>query len=1540
MTLSNASLTTGRTPNSYPAPLESLAPVLNPTTPPLTSDNTRAAGDRALAQNLCSAFANGFKGQTNIVVPPHSTLGEWQAQLNNALKNPEFQQWAKAQGIRPWGIVLYPDTNQLMATVNNQTKVFNLNDQSGWREVAGPVLAAAKIFAGGINGPVALHHIDATAVPHWLVAHFYGQDLDPTSLAQLASTYSFAPPTERLAASRSEQALQNQREVLGDINDRNTLKRKLHNHLVGMRLAGFEVDPNSSHQPKGFTRAEDFITGKGWTLPTTDEGFGNLLDVLRTPVPQSPPLANFWGFLSTPASLSTAQRRQLSAAAQAEIAPGQTLFSTLMGPTHTATPASPREQLEQMLTHPKALALGQTLEAELGILPTPTSRRELVLSALVLSLDANAGATRNKIAHYQLDQPGNWGKKPADIVQSVGDHLMTQSRVQPAHKDVAAYLMLSHAAPALLAQGLPDDLRYGTHQWASLSSAISKIEHLAPGASATMSYPQITDFAELEPITDDEEWLNLYTLRESMIDWAITNGALPKKDDGNYSSSDIATAKSAYKKEISDLGFAGQHLLKPIPTRRQMALDELKRVYGESINFERPVLQSIDGDQNAFYSLLDAHMSGELVKGRWRSINSQVSMHDLEQKFSRLNNIPRVFKSGADFHHYNLQRSEAYLVRHLLSQLPETDQQHLNLGTQKFYSLRKAISGASHLVSQEAIENGKGRHGIIIRSELGSDVRYYEVFPGLKKIVVRTDLPADLPAGRNVVPYSNYETDKRQAFDWDAYSSGTEPVRNTRSELIIEELIPETPWVPQHRDKTPGLSYSNSKTVYLASVAAKEHLVVPKKMFMSMAAGESAVELQQRYAEAGAAAALSLLPFGTTLKYAIEGNAAEAIGSFLIDATMMLIPGPKGLGTALRHSAKSLNTLRVMLTKATSNADDLMGLVAATHKNAKSFYSTIPSFGHKFAASNNLLKEASIAKGIISSIANGAERTELLAKYEGDKWYAVNPNTGSAYGAPLVGFRSDASVPLLQETLADGTTVQFSEKTLSKDAHIINRSKGYDLVDGEKVYRYDPARPDRLTDLQSAEHYKELDNFEAYCPAPAVGGRVRRGLNDLCFPKIIEPKLSKSAQVSQALEHQRLFPAPIRYNGTRTVVYEGRLFNVVNDKLVPHPFNTPIQYKPFISGTIVNDKFFGFAEKNFSNELNAESRVIKFDAISDISNDKRELRGLIVPSGSKKYLVVEVDPGRFYYRDLDRDTDLFTHIEFGKSPSDHLIYDYENIKEKFQLSRPALPGNFINLPPIDSIYVSLKRKGHSLETLNKLKAGVATLTPEKQREFVFNIWNKGTTRDIDIAMEPVRLPTLNKPANFNALVPSEKNNFFAREAKNEVDKQISTTGVGPANLRIAGNSLDVQRINTSKPLTAWLYEKFDASNDAYFNTILKTGAGNCDHMAHTAARIIQMNGGKARVMGMPDKHAFTVVGDISPTVKTVDFSEPVWKDIWISDPWAEIECPAPEYMKKFKEKMLEWKAKGQAIRSNDGDWINADDPDWLKGTVDAEKKFD
>jgi hypothetical protein len=1542
MTPSNGSLTTGRALNITHAPLERVEQATPSAPLALSSDTTRAAGDRALAQNLCNALANGFHGQTNIVIPPHSTLGEWQAQLNNALKNPEFQQWVKAQRIAPGSINLYPDTNQLTATVNNQTKVFTLDDQSGWGDVAGPVLAAAKIFAGGIDGPVAHYHINATDVPHWLVANFYGQGLDPASLAQLASNYTFAPPTESLVASRSEQALQNQRQVLGDINDLKTLRLKLHNKVrAGMRLAGFNVDPNSSHQPKGFTTAEDFITGKGWKLPTTDEGFDNLLSVLGTPVPQSPPLADFWGLLSTPVPLSTAQRTQLSALAQAEIAPGQTLFSTLMGPASTTTSTSPREQLEQMLTHPKALALGQKLEAELGVLPTPTSRRELVLSALVLSLDANAGATHNKIAQYQLDQPGNWGKKPADIVRSVGDHLVTQSRVQPGHKDVAAYLMLSHAAPALLVQGLPEDLRYGTHQWAALSSTISQIEHLAPGASATMSYQRITDLAELEPITDDEEKLDQQTRLEAMIDWAITNGALPKKNDGNYSASDITTAKAAYQKEFSDLGFAGQHLLKAIPTRRQMALDELKRVYGESINFERRVLQSIDGDQNVFFSLLDAHMAGKLVKGSWRSINSQVSMQDLEQKFLRLNNIPRVFESAADFHHYNLQRSEAILVQHLLAQLPETDQQHLSLGTQKFYSLRKAISGASHLVTQEAIEKGKGRHGIIIRSELGSDVRYYEVFPGLKKIVVRTDLPADLPAGRNVVPYSNFETDKRQAFDWDAYSSGTEPVANARSELIIEELIPATPWAPQPQDKTPGLSYSNSKTAYLASVAANQHLVVPKETFISAAAGESAIELQQRHAEAGAAAALGLIPFANTLKYAIEGKAAEAIGSFLTDATTLVLPAPKGLGTALRHSAKSLNTLRVMLTKATSHADDLVGLVAASNKNAKSFYSAIPSFGHKFAATNNLLKEASIVKGTVSSIGNGAERTALLAKFEGDKWYAVNPNTGGAYGTPLVGFRSDTSIPLQQETFAYGTKALVIDRQLNSDAYTIARSNGFDLVDGGKVYRYSHENPGQLTDLESVDHYKELDNFEATCSLPTVvGGRVRRGANNACFTKQLQSVPDELTQELQALEHLRLFPSSVKRTGeAQRVVFERRLYKMeeteTGSRLVPDSHPDRITYKPEITGIIKNDTGFGLYDAVPNEALEEETRVIRLDSISDAAADKRELRGVVIkdPDGSgEKYLVIEADTAEFYYTKLSEQSPA-GHVTFKKctKPQKDLVIAYRN---KFAIrhipNQPSLDANVVALPKLDSAFKSMEEKlGYSKVELDDFRAQVDDMTKEQQREVIYRLHRLKLLDTPDIALTPNRLTPLKTPQDFSSITLEQQNRFYAERSKVSVQTALQATGLGPGNL--VRSPKDKARMDAAWAVISWLRKTAQGRVENNADLFLKSGVGNCFEMSSLAKDIVNNSGGRASVWGASVDHAFTVIGGPNNPRPTIDFSEDVWKDAWIVDPWAGIACPARDYTKAIETAMKDGEAKGIRINTGGEETISPMDKDWIEG---------
>lgn len=152
-------------------------------------------------------------------------------------------------------------------------------------------------------------------------------------------------------------------------------------------------------------------------------------------------------------------------------------------------------------------------------------------------------------------------------------------------------------------------------------------------------------------------------------------------------------------------------------------------------------------------------------------------------------------------------------------------------------------------------------------------------------------------------------------------------------------------------------------------------------------------------------------------------------------------------------------------------------------------------------------------------------------------------------------------------------------------------------------------------------------------------------------------------------------------------------------QLHPTQDNKRITYKSLITGSIKHDPQFGLFAGQTNGALNQETRVIKLNSISDICDDKREVRAVIVngrtPGDTEKYLVIEADTAEFYYAKLN--TTASGELTFLKTtPNDlSLVNGYRN---KFSIrqgvSRTPLDAEFIALPKLDSALAELKRLGY------------------------------------------------------------------------------------------------------------------------------------------------------------------------------------------------------------------------------------------------------
>lgn len=527
-----------------------------------------------------------------------------------------------------------------------------------------------------------------------------------------------------------------------------------------------------------------------------------------------------------------------------------------------------------------------------------------------------------------------------------------------------------------------------------------------------------------------------------------------------------------------------------------------------------------------------------------------------------------------------------------------------------------------------------------------------------------------------------------------------------------------------------------------------------------------------------------------------------------------------------------------------------------------------------------------------------------------------------------------------QEVFADGHAAQVIDHELSPAAYTLPRAEGYDLVDGDSVYRYRNSRPDELTELASAEPTDPLEGFEAVCPAPSSGGRVKRGANDECFAKIIADLPKPDAQL-QALEHVRLLPSkPGLFNKARTVVYEKRLHSVVETntgpQLVPVPNAERIIYKQQIRGKLVADSGFGFYAGDAAGELAKQTRVVKLNKISNISDDQRHVRGVVVTSGSRQYLVVEADTAEFYYAPLEKTSN--GEITFKKCGPFELSLA-QGYREFLALNQgaQALDKPFVALPKLSAAFSLLEKAGYNGDDLEALKALCKNLSKEQQREVVYQLQRAKAIHIPDIALNTQRVLPLEKPADFAQWPARRQNQFYAEHAKASVDKALTATGLGPGNT--VRSAADLARADAAHMTVEWLRRTANLKAADAGDLIMKTGAGNCGEMALLSREIIRQSGGMAREWNAGDAHVFTVVGGPGGNVgATVDFSGAAWADAWIVDPWAGIACPAAEYTEQLKTTMARWDKAGLRIRSGAQADMSPQDAQWLDTLVNQPKE--
>ncbi|WP_455885209.1 hypothetical protein [Pseudomonas spelaei] len=690
----------------------------------------------------------------------------------------------------------------------------------------------------------------------------------------------------------------------------------------------------------------------------------------------------------------------------------------------------PEKMLEAILNSPAAQTLGKLLQESINAYPTATSIREVLLSALVLDVDPADGLNRNELAGYALRQQGNWGYSPDEIVKRFEAHLAT--RFGGASAKVIAFQLLSVSAPEFLIKGLPPTMLYGSHQWATFSAAVARIEARQAGGSADKTYREIMALDDSEPVSEDEKRAQQLAQMTAVIDWAIVNGVIREQKEDAYSPDDIERALDALQAHQKTLADSVTALTTPMPTRRELALQELRRVYGaenEKFFEQRLLANTLPGSPGRkAYSLLDIYMSGDLGKHFWISSDPDFTTVNVNLGFSKLPNIKKRFDEKFDAYPEDLKHAFSAQFKYQLSLLPLEDRRLIEYGKVTTFNVvpaynKEEVSGEHKI--HPYIKSG----AILIRAEREGKACHYLYSPAQGRIIKDAesiDSGLQFPGSR--LSFSMLRSDSPGGKEppvkmlWQTVGSASpkkDPV-----DFLAFTIYPNKSLEVERRGEHPDppATLSSQKTDLLAgSVSA--YYTRGLNEAKAAANGSTQQEREAKLTASVRSFLLGLIPFYNAVESFVDGRPAEAFFHLVLDLFGFLVPGVKGGIQGAKLGAKAgmgatLGFIKGFGAAGLKSINPLSAVFDVSHgvfKLGKAGFKKLRGLdGHSGGFDiPQLSSKDGIADGIYRPLGANGDAVPVIAVQRNGKWYAFDRVTATPYGAPLRGFVRQPRSPVV-----------------------------------------------------------------------------------------------------------------------------------------------------------------------------------------------------------------------------------------------------------------------------------------------------------------------------------------------------------------------------------------------------------------------------------------------------------------------------------------------------------------------------------------------
>ncbi|NMY05725.1 hypothetical protein HBO12_22440 [Pseudomonas sp. WS 5059] len=771
--------------------------------------------------------------------------------------------------------------------------------------------------------------------------------------------------------------------------------------LAALGSTPMGIDPGSSYplDAGSSITLTTFIRHLGFFQPTSHFHLASLADAVTQKALEHP-LGDLGGGLSWPVPISPDEQRRLGALALDRLGDKGVLdYLNDQQPVDLQVRSNPIEALQSLISCAPGQRLGQYLQEQMDAVATDRSINDYLLAAIAVQMDPESitAPHRTKVAGFDLASARHWGKPASVVVDGLRTHLSASGRTRPEMAGVGAYLLLARMAPEFLIKDIPASVTYGSSAWVNLAVAARTIEAQSPGKVPNMTFVQVMLQAESAGLADPG--VTWRAQKAALLDWGVANGLLERRDDEGYSDQELNILKDTFNSRQRQMISASQALDKAIPSRKELALAELKRRFGDlGALFEEKLISTTGHPRGGpgtpatyllgRHSLLDIAMMDLPSPAVFDCADSRIPLAELNanHRFG----TTEAFNQPFDDTIKNKKAAIGITIKHLVAQLPVVDRENLEYGKLTFY---QNLSHTLGLGFTDRTQHPKGQELLLKVEREGKPPAAYEI--NFAQGVIR---PVDL---------------------WRAAQ------RSSRNANVVYETKVFSPeGAPQQRnERTPrdnGLldSFATPRTQYIADVFV-EHLDLDDPQIKEHARGQTTLDEQKGTARAVKEFVLNLVPLRSAIVNFQQGNYGEGAVDLALDIFGFLTAGAAVAGklgrlggAAVSGVTKVLRGTKIIGVATIGAFNPLGGLgdlaVGGAQLAGKGLSKGIQAVNKLRGSSGSydLLKAVSKESGVAATgtyIVAG-RRIEGGAVLRNGKWYAFDVDRIRPYGSPLEGF--------------------------------------------------------------------------------------------------------------------------------------------------------------------------------------------------------------------------------------------------------------------------------------------------------------------------------------------------------------------------------------------------------------------------------------------------------------------------------------------------------------------------------------------------------